>query len=317
MGEDIHVEFLDTTISGEYHLTIDPCEKDALTYVPNAGLMQAEQSGLSTKLARFQNTDGTHCGAPLGAEPESDNEFTRLNTLANLERAPSVGFRDLEAELVTSHVSYDTLPMQVRVDYLRVTDASVLANVTVEFELADKARINLLGHVYTLSHRRSASFEKTLEAEGQSAPRAVWQSSIPLSPGRYKLELIAKDTVTSGMVRQSIALDVPHFSEGELAASSLILADSISRLPMNQIGGTLFAIGDTKVRPRISARFTQAEKLGIYFEVYNVAREGSIRYEISEKQSGRRVVDFTRNFGGRSACGSCCLCGITRRGSMR
>lgn len=298
VGEDIHVEFVDPTMSGEYHLTIDPCEKDALTFVPNAGLTQAEQSGLSTKQARFQNTDGTHCGAPLGAKPESDNEFTRLSTLVNLGRAPSVGFRDLEAELITSHVNYDALPMQVRVDYLRVTDASVLANVTVEFELADRARINLLGHVYTLSHRRSASFEKTLEAEGQSAPRAVWQSSIPLSPGRYKLELIAKDTVSGSMVRQSIALDVPHFSEGELAASSLILADSISRLPVNQIGGTLFAIGDTKVRPRVSARFTQAEKLGIYFEVYNAAGDGSIRYEISEKQSGRRVVEFTEEFRG-------------------
>ena len=51
---------------GEYRMTMDPSEKDALLYVPNAGLTLAEQMGLSSKTARFQRTDGTHMGSPLG-----------------------------------------------------------------------------------------------------------------------------------------------------------------------------------------------------------------------------------------------------------
>ena len=60
------IEFVDTTMTGEYHMTMDPSEKDALTYVPGAGLTLAEQMGMSDKMARFNRTDGTHMGAALG-----------------------------------------------------------------------------------------------------------------------------------------------------------------------------------------------------------------------------------------------------------
>src|SRR5271170_7213850 len=75
IGNDINIEFVDTTMTGEYHMTMDPSEKDALTYVPGAGLTLAEQLGLSDKSARFSNTDGTHMGASLtGGRPVSYNE---------------------------------------------------------------------------------------------------------------------------------------------------------------------------------------------------------------------------------------------------
>ena len=41
-------------MTGEYHLTMDPGEKDALAKVPNAGLTDMEAMGMSTKAARFQ-----------------------------------------------------------------------------------------------------------------------------------------------------------------------------------------------------------------------------------------------------------------------
>jgi GWxTD domain-containing protein len=315
VGEDISVEFVDTTMSGEYHLTIDPCEKDALTYVPNAGLTLAEQQGLSTKQARFQNTDGTHCGAPLGGKSANDNAFTRMETLSNLEKPPSVKFRDLEAALVTSHINYNALPMQVRVDYLRVTDFSVMTNITVQFENRDlqfqakdgieKARVNLAGHVSTQTHRQVSSFEKSLEVAVPSAllqqasqQRSVWQTSVPLAPGKYKLEFASKDLTSGAMTVSDIALDVPRFAGGELGASSVILADTISRLPTKSIGGAMFAIGDTKVRPRVDNRFTLDEKMGIYFEIYNAASPGHIGWEVLQKSTGLMTVDFSEEYHG-------------------
>ena len=41
-------------MSGEYHISTDPEEKDALLYVPGAGLTQMEQMGLANKTQRFQ-----------------------------------------------------------------------------------------------------------------------------------------------------------------------------------------------------------------------------------------------------------------------
>src|ERR1700753_3148256 len=46
IGENVEIEFVDTTMSGEYKLTMDPSEKDALLNVPGAGLTEMESMGL-------------------------------------------------------------------------------------------------------------------------------------------------------------------------------------------------------------------------------------------------------------------------------
>src|ERR1700749_5222923 len=58
IANHVMIEFVDTTMTGEYHMTMDPSEKDALTYVPGAGLPQMESMGLASKTDRFSNTDG-------------------------------------------------------------------------------------------------------------------------------------------------------------------------------------------------------------------------------------------------------------------
>ena len=62
IGNDINIEFVDPTMTGEYHMTMDPSEKDALLNVPGAGLTMYEQMGLATRRDRFTRTDGTHLG---------------------------------------------------------------------------------------------------------------------------------------------------------------------------------------------------------------------------------------------------------------
>ena len=52
-------------MSGEYRMTMDPSEKDALLIVPGAGLTMMEQMGLASKTDRFNRTDGTHLGTGL------------------------------------------------------------------------------------------------------------------------------------------------------------------------------------------------------------------------------------------------------------
>ena len=71
------------------HMTMDPSEKDALLYVPGAGLTMIEQMGMADKTQRFQRTDGTHLGSRSAAQPDSMNEFTRLEQFAKLQKPPA------------------------------------------------------------------------------------------------------------------------------------------------------------------------------------------------------------------------------------
>src|SRR6266567_1982799 len=53
IGQEVIIEFVDTCMCGEYHMTLDRSEKDALLMTPNAGLTLYEQMGMSTKASRF------------------------------------------------------------------------------------------------------------------------------------------------------------------------------------------------------------------------------------------------------------------------
>src|SRR5438270_7384226 len=53
IGQEVIIEFVDTCMCGDYHMTMDRSEKDALKMVPNAGLTLYEQMGMSSKASRF------------------------------------------------------------------------------------------------------------------------------------------------------------------------------------------------------------------------------------------------------------------------
>ena len=53
IGDNIDIEFVDTCKCGDYHMTLDRSEKDALLHVPGAGLTMCEQMGQSKKADRF------------------------------------------------------------------------------------------------------------------------------------------------------------------------------------------------------------------------------------------------------------------------
>src|SRR5579875_538429 len=202
VGTNIKIEFVDTTMSGEYKISTDPEEKDALLYVPGAGLTMSEMMGLADKTQRFTRTDGTHLGTGTQPLPESMNEFTVLEQYANLQKAPVVKFKDLEAA-VNSTIRYNTLPMKVRADYIRVTDSTVLTSLTVLFRNSDlnystkdkiaKATVNLYGRITSLTRRPVNWFEDTVSSEvpqkmlQQSMTGSqIYSKTIPLAPGTYR-----------------------------------------------------------------------------------------------------------------------------------
>ena len=286
IGENVELEFVDPTMTGEYHLTTDPSEKDALTYVPGAGLTELEAMGLSSKVDRFTRSDGTHMGTPLGMQPESMNEFSRLELYSKIFQPPPVKFKDLEA-IVTSRIIRNQLPFQYRFDFLKITDGTDLVPVTVEIpnkemSFKDKdgvqsATLHVFGRVSTLGGRIAQTFEDTVKQQIPSAllahelgGRSIYQKAIPLRPGLYRLDLVVKDVNSGNVGVINTRLPVPQYTDSKLSSSTLILADEIQGVSARDIGLGQFVLGDVKVRPRLTDTFKRHETLGVYMQVYNL-----------------------------------------------
>jgi GWxTD domain-containing protein len=291
IGENIILEFVDPSGSGEYHMTMDPGEKDALLHVPGAGLSQMEAMGMASKADRFSRSDGMTTPRSMGGTPESMNEFSRLELYSKVNKPPAVKFKDLEA-VVTSRIVRDQLHFNWRTDYLKVTNDTVLVPVTIQVpngqlsftskEGIHSATMNIFGRVTTLTGRVVQTFEDSVSRDfpdtlfQQSLKlQSIYQKAVPLRPGLYRLDLVIKDVQSGNVGVVNSRLAVPRYNDEKLEASSLILADQIEHVPAKQIGAGQFVLGSSKVRPRLEADFTTADRLGVYMQVYNLKPDGT------------------------------------------
>ncbi|MCC6392743.1 MAG: GWxTD domain-containing protein [Bryobacterales bacterium] len=316
IGSDIIIEFVDTTMTGEYRMTMDPSEKDALLYVPNAGLTLMEQMGLASKTDRFSRTDGTRLGTGTMPLPARMNQFERLQQYANLQKPPPVKFKDLEAA-VNSTIRYNLLPMKVRTDFMRLTNSTILSNITIQLEKRDlqykqqdgvsKGVVNIYARITSMTRRVVNVFEDVVSVEFPSALTAdaikgvsLYQKSVPLPPGTYRVNIVVKDINGGNMNNYEMALHVPHYDDEKLGSSSLVLADLIEKVPTRSIGTGQFVIGTSKVRPRIGETFHRDEKMGIYLQIYNFTTDektrkpsGTVEYEVVKTGSNEKIFDFS------------------------
>jgi len=275
VDSDVNLEFVDPTMSGEYRLTIDPCEKDALTKVP---------------------TGAAPCDPSRMPQTAKNNQFSRLELLAKVFAPPSIRFDDLRA-IVESSVSYNAVPLRVQVNYFPVTEASVLTFITVQVENKDlqfasrdgvqRATVNLAGKITTITRRPVIPFEATVAAETPDRMmsefvrgRSVYNTSVPLAPGTYRLDIAAKDAVSGGLTHYETALTVPRLDPEKLQLSSVILTDVLEKVASRTVGAGQFVIGDLKVRPRLDAAFQRNERLGVYAKAYNAGPTARVDYEI-------------------------------------
>ena len=99
---------------------------------------------------------------------------------------------------------------------------------------------------------------------------SIYQRSIPLRSGLYRLDIVIKDTQSGKVGVLGTALRVPRFEEEKLDASSLILADRIEPVGSKQVGAGQFVLNSFRVRPTLSQEFSGAEQLGIYLQLNNL-----------------------------------------------
>ncbi len=291
IGQNITIEFVDPTGTGEYHITMDPGEKDAMSHVPGGGPSLLESMGLSTQAQRFTQSNGST--APLGSAQingggglESQNEFTRLEQFAKVQAPPPVKFKDLE-EVVSSRILRNQITFDYRFDFMRITGDTILVPVTVQIQNkqmtfrnhdgVQSASLNLFGRISSMTGRVIQTFEDVIQRdfpdsllEPSLKGFSIYQKAIPLRPGLYKLDLVIKDVNSGNVGVVNTRLAVSPIPDDKLEASSLILADQMEPVSSKDVGVGQFVLGSTKVRPKLDAEFHTDQALDIYVQFYNL-----------------------------------------------
>ena len=313
IGNEVILEFVDPTMSGEYRLTTDPNEKDALLRVPGAGLTFDEQINGTDKGNRI-NGLGCSSGSGFGCNSSAlgnsmyGNQFDRIALMANIFKPPEIKFKDLEA-IVTTKLSFNLLPFRFRTDFVRVTEDSVLTPITVLLQNKDlafqeqqgihRAVVHVYGKVTGITGRVAPGgvFEDTISQDipdalfkQQLEGGSIHQKIVPLRPGLYKLDLVLKDINSGNVGTVSQRLQVPRFPDEKLQLSSLILADLVENLPPSQIGSGSFILGSNKVRPNVNDDFRHDHPMNLWFQVYNLKVD-----EASRKPSATVETLITKN----------------------
>jgi GWxTD domain-containing protein len=323
IGQEVIIEFVDTCMCGDYHMTMDRSEKDALLYTPNAGLTLYEQMGMSTKASRFNGGLERLGAGPFNQDLQS-KEVDRLEQFAKLNKPPAVKFKDLE-EIVSHKITVNLMPFDVRADFVKVTSDTVLTPVTIQIKNRDitfankdgvqRGTVNIFGRVTTLSGRIAQTFEDTVQVDvpAELLPKTVDNSQVywkalPLKPGHYRLDIVVKDVNGDRAGNWSRSLMVPDFGEDRLAASSLIVADQMYPVATKDIGTGSFVIGTTKVRPRVQGAdgkpiaFKRGQKMNFWMQVYNLTVDekthkasATVEYDVINTATNKAVVHTTES----------------------
>ncbi len=310
MGNNIELEFVDTSMSGEYRLTFDPSEKDALLHVPGVGLTDYEEQNGLDKSDRL-NRDYAVAGNPLGTGNRK-SQFDNLQQYYDIQRAPTIKYKDLEA-IVKTHLSYNVLPFDYRADFLKVTEDEVMVPITVqvaekyltfkEERSSDGTKImvatgRIEGQITDLTGRIKQSIEDHFEVQRLAASLSpdgvqVYQKVVYLKPGLYKLFLLVNDAKSNNSGTLDTRLEVKRFPEGNLSASSLILADLVDPLPARATDPQ-YRIGNLKVRPSVTKSFRPTQNMNIFAQVYGLqvdaqTHKPSVSTEVLITRDGQEV----------------------------
>jgi GWxTD domain-containing protein len=319
VGQEVIIEFVDTCMCGDYHMTMDRSEKDALLNTPNAGLTLYEQMGMASKADRFSGGGLERLGTgPFSAQNQT-KQFDRLEQFYKLQKPPAVKFKDLE-EVVSHKINVNMMPFDVRTDFVRVTSDTVLVPVTVQVKNRDvtfvnkdgiqRGTVNIFIRVTTLTGKIVQTDENTVQVDvpAELLPRVTENSSVywkalPLRPNLYRIDVAVKDLNGDRSGLWSSRLQVPSYDDDRLSSSSLIVADVMAPVSTKEIGTGQFVIGNTKIRPRVGAAngkpvvFKRNQKVYFWMQVYNLGTDdkthkpsATVEYNVINAATNKAVI---------------------------
>lgn len=288
LGDDIVLEFYDKTNTEEYRLAQTPFEKDMLLKFPGMGHTYAEELGLVRRGHHPYISPATseyRQFYPFMAERYGDTPFARYEQYARIQAAPDLKYKELK-ELVDVNISFETLPVRLRLDYFSLNGREFLVPITLEFpnkELSYEeedgkltATVAIYGLITSIKNEVIQEFEddvvSTFRVERRAAGlqnSSLYQKIAILDRRvRYKVDLVLKDKQSgkTGVIRQAIV--PPNHQEDELWASSVILSNTVQSLPEVPDQDEMFVLGDLRILPSATKRFYKHYPLNVYLQVY-------------------------------------------------
>jgi GWxTD domain-containing protein len=298
VGDDVMLEFVDPSMSGEYRLTHNYADKDAFLFTPGAGMTDAEAIGGASRGDRPYFTGDHSSDYLMSHQTERDNPFRKYETFALAQRPSEYRYDDLK-QLVEINVSYNSLPVTVTEDYFRITESQSLVPLNIHVENKNLtfqqegglhvARLSVYGIVTSMTNRVVTEFEDDLMTAYSTdelltglRQSSIYQKILPLkSSMRYKVDIVIKDVNSEkiGVIRR--ALIPPKNNSDQLSTSSIIFSDYLRILEDSPDPDEMFVIGDVKIRPKIDGEFSKLKPFSIYFHLYNTAvDQSSLRPEL-------------------------------------
>lgn len=321
VGDGIEIEFVDPTGTGEYRIARNANEKDAMLYVPGAGLTLSESLGLSSKVDRIGgfNINNQYMR-------EQDTPFRRLEIINNLSRPPAVRYGDMQSMIGGDSGVLDNNPLNfdLRVDFFRQSEERVVVTFTVqtpnrELQFENEggiqtAKLNIFGRITAVSGKRSGIFEDAVttyatqeELATMRDRKSVYQKAYTLTPGTYKVDVVVRDVATGnrGIINQGFT--VPRYDDKALSTSTLVLASTLRPTEERDIGA-MFVIGNAKVIPNIEGVYKKGQDVGVYMQVYNAGIDQTtlrpaVDVEYVLTKNGKEVLRQPENWEGLSDSG--------------
>ncbi|MBN1567856.1 MAG: VWA domain-containing protein [Acidobacteria bacterium] len=211
-----------------------------------------------------------------------------LDTLASSREEKSL------LNAIASPASAVRLPLSFRALYFYETPGltRVLISSKIGLEKAEfkkkggqlSCSLNVMGVAYAENDTVAARFSETVpvfinEEKDRGLPRTfAYSNYFKLRPGKYRLKLAASDGANNlGSLEQP--MDIPAPVEGQIAASSLVVAERVSHLPalIQNIQAKLLDESDPlvysgmQISPSIENKSPVGSPLAVFFKLYNPA----------------------------------------------
>jgi len=249
------------------------------------------------------------------------NQMSSEAVLSDL-RTPGFVFEKTRKNLratVTAEASFGgELPLDFNVDYFRGEDGFSEVHLALEIA-AENLRVNqydkrMLGRydlIGTFTQIESGEvleeFRDSLEIEIAEADwetarqyPVLFQRKVALLPGRYRLELYARDFVGRrlGIVERVVA--VPAFPRDRATVSSFVSAFKADEAETAVAEGIPLQFGHLRLYPKPNRRFGTGQRLLAFLEVYLPEKPASAHPQVSVRFTLKRgeetVLDETNRF---------------------
>jgi GWxTD domain-containing protein len=278
IGMNVTLEFVDRNGTGSFDLADDPGEKYEVLPVPG-GVFDVVTMGLLSESVKLP---------PRLVMDMRTRQLERMMRQAKA-MAPATDRASEEKkkyeELITVRLLRDTLAVQSHFDTFLDAKMGHQVALTLAFKSRDlrfepregrfRATVNVRGFVTTVTGMTVLRFARAVQWELSDASPGegvtlFYQKLLEIAPGHYILHLESLEPTSKSGARWDLPIEVPDYSNGKLAVSSLVLATRLERVDQNLLRNRPFVVNDVKVYPSMDGTIPGDGQIRIFFQIYNL-----------------------------------------------